>query len=141
MSTAYKRTAFGRAEFFLELAEQCTSVQRDEFEAYLEACIVFARSALLRLKTKYEKHPQWKAWFEQLNENSSVNFFRNERNFVLKESSSKIGQRIGFKSTETAAAHYFYDDYSLTAAQEVRQYLEPYKKTLLDGEEQFKDKS
>jgi len=57
MTTAHERTAIARAEFFLALAEQCRPEERTEFEAFLEAAIVFARAALHRLKNEFETHP------------------------------------------------------------------------------------
>lgn len=60
MSTAHSRTALGRAEFFLHLAEKCTPAQRAEFEAYVDASIIFARTALHRLKSKCSNHPSWR---------------------------------------------------------------------------------
>lgn len=138
MTVAHERTALARAEFFLALAEKCTPEQRTEFEAFLEAAIIFARAALHRLKREFEPHPSWKAWFAQLNENPSVDFFRKQRDFLLKEASPNVGQIISFNPVTTAAQLYYFEDPSVTAAETVRKHLQSYAKTLLDGEACFR---
>ena len=138
MTTAHERTAIARAEFFLALAEQCSPEQRTEFEAFLEATIVFACAALHRLKSEFETHPSWKAWFAQLKGNSSIEFFREHRNFLLKEASPKIGQIISFNPVATAAQLYYIEDPSVTATATIRKHLQSYAKILLDGEACFR---
>ena len=138
MSTAHERTAIARAEFFLALAEQCTPEQRTKFEAFLEATIVFARAALHRLKSEFEPHPSWKAWFAELKGNRSVEFFREHRDFLLKEASPKVGQIISFNPVETAAQLYYFEDPSVTATATVRNHLQSYAKTLQDREACFR---
>ena len=76
------RHPISRARFFLERAVECSVQQCDEHEAYLEAAIVFGRTALLRLEAEYNKHPDWKVWWAGLLSNTSVNFLRNERNWI-----------------------------------------------------------
>jgi len=51
MSQFLARHAVSRARFFLKQANRCSVEQRKEFEAYLEAAIIFARAALRRLKS------------------------------------------------------------------------------------------
>jgi hypothetical protein len=138
MKTGNERTAIARAEFFLALAEQCPPEQRTEFEAFLEASIVFARAALHRLKGEFESHPSWKAWFSQLKGLPSVEFFREHRDFVLKEASPKVGQIISFNQVTTATQFYYFEDPSVTATATVRNHLQSYTKTLLDGEACFR---
>jgi len=138
MTTAHERAAIARAEFFLALAEQCSPEQRTEFEAFLEAAIVFARAALHRLKSKFKSHPAWKACFAQLKGNPSVEFFREHRDFLLKEASPKVGQIISFNSVATAAQLYYFEDPSVTATETVRKHLQSYAKSLLDGEACFR---
>ncbi|MEF8697779.1 MAG: hypothetical protein V5B36_14440 [Candidatus Accumulibacter sp. UW25] len=137
MTTAHERTAIARAEFFLTLAEQCTPEQRNEFEAFLEAAIVFARAALHRLKSKFESHPSWKLWFAKLQGNPAVEFFREHRDFVLKEASPKVGQIISFNPVVTAAQFYYFENPLVTAAATVREHLQSYAQTLLEGEACF----
>ena len=138
MTTAHERTAIARAEFFLALAEQCTPAQRNEFEAFLEAAIVFARAALHRLQCEFRSHPSWKEWFAQLRGNPSVEFFREHRDFLLKEASPKVGQIISFNPVTTAAQLYYFEDPSVTATATVRKHLKFYTKILMDGEACFR---
>lgn len=138
MTTAHERTAIARAEFFLALAEQCTPEQRTEFEAFLEAAIVFSRAALHRLKSEFESHSSWRVWFAQLRGNPSVEFFREHRDFLLKEASPKVGQIISFNPVTTAAQLYYFEAPSVTATATVRRHLDSYAKILLDGEACFR---
>jgi len=138
MTAAHERTAIARAEFFLVLAEQCRPEQRTEFEAFLEAAIVFARAALHRLKNEFQSHPLWMTWFSQLKGNSAVEFFREHRDFVLKEASPKIGQIISFNPVATAAQMYYFENPFITAAATVREHLRSYAQTLQEAEACFR---
>lgn len=111
MSSFSPRHAISRAEFFLRLASSCPVSQRDDFEAYLEAAIIFGRTAIHRLKHEFEHHPAWKPWFENLKGNPAIEFFREHRNFTLKEASPKVGQRIGFQQVSNASDLYFFQPY------------------------------
>ena len=57
--TPESRTALHRARLFLRLAEGCSPERRIEFEAFVEATIVFARAALHRLQTSHQRHARW----------------------------------------------------------------------------------
>lgn len=129
MTTAHEHTAISRAEFFLSLAEKCTPQQRTEFEAFLEAAIVFAHAALHRIKSEFKSHRSWKAWLNQCKESPSVDFFREHRDFLLKEASSKVGKNISFNTVSTAAQLYYFEDPSITATATVRNHLQSYAKT------------
>lgn len=92
--TVESRTAIGRSKLFLSKARLCDPGARIDFEAYIEASIVFARAALHRLQTKYQKRPGWKPWWASLEHDAAIQFFRDHRNWVLKEASLKINQII-----------------------------------------------
>ena len=92
--TSESRLAIARAKFFLRMAILCPAHARVDFEAFLEASIVFGRTEMHRLKAMFGKHPEWAAWWYSLNANPSVNFLRKERDRILKEESTKVGQRI-----------------------------------------------
>jgi hypothetical protein len=49
--TVESRTALARAHLFLEKAKACRGTEWVDFEAFLEASIVFGRSALHRLQS------------------------------------------------------------------------------------------
>ncbi|WP_157772256.1 hypothetical protein [Zobellella denitrificans] len=138
MNATYTRTALARAEFFLSLAEQCTPKQRAEFEAFIEASIIFARATLHHLQNNYKRHTSWKEWFESIKGDPAVEFFRQHRNVVLKESSPKAGQIISLNSIETAAVLYYFEDPTIPATVTIRRHLESYTKILQKGEENFK---
>ena len=88
------RHAVARARLFLDKAKNCQGDHRKDFEAYIEASIVFARAAIHRAQSQFKHHPDWKPWWEALATNPSVEFFRNERNWILKVASPKIGQIV-----------------------------------------------
>lgn len=138
MTTLKDRSALARAEFFLNLAEGCSIEQRSQFEAFLEASIVFARAALHRLQSEFRAHPKWKNWFSRLGEDPSVRFFREHRDFLLKEASPKIGQIISFDVGLTACQLYYFEDPSVPATETVKRHLRCYSKMLLEGEALFR---
>jgi len=88
------RSAIQRARLFLSKAKTCSAEERIDFEAYLEASIIFARAAIHRVKTQYEKENGFNKWWDSLLKDSSVEFFRNERDFILKEGPPHVGQII-----------------------------------------------
>ena len=137
MSELSKRHALSRAKFFLTLAERCTPEQSDDFEAYLEASIVFARTAIHRLQAKYHRHPAWKKWFKSLQSNPAVEFFRGERNFIVKEGPPKRGQITTLNPIKRAAQLYYYEQTSIDATKTVRVHLNSLIETVIEAETLF----
>jgi len=88
------RSAIERAKLFLSKAKACSTKERVDFEAYLEASIIFGRAALHRFQSKYEKEAGFEQWWNSLLNDPSIKFFREERNFILKEGPPQIGQII-----------------------------------------------
>jgi hypothetical protein len=123
--------------------------ERNDFEAFLEASIVFARAALHRFKTQHEGHPGWKQWWDSLLTEPSALFFRNERDFILKEGPPRVGQNIfmpfiGPDGTsapafrpEKAADLYYFDDPQVAATDTVRQHLDAVERIVTDAQRQF----
>ena len=132
-----KRHAIARARFFLEQAEKCKITERDEFECYLEAAIVFGRTAYHRLKTKHEKHSTWSAWNASMKNDSTFNFFRTQRNFILKEDSPKAGQITKFSPANRATELYYFDNPNTPAADTVRKHLEALAGIIASAEAKF----
>jgi len=138
MTQFHPRHPIARARFFLSLAVQCEVSQRDEFEAFLEASIVFARAAIHRLKSEYENHPDWKSWWYNLKSDPDVTFFRFERNQILKEGPPKIGQIVGsVQSPEIAASLYYYERPNIPATVTVERHLDAIEKLVSDAESRF----
>jgi len=90
----FPQRGYERAKYFLAKAKECPADSRVDFEAYLEASIIFARSAIHRVKARYEKEAGFKNWWDSLEDDPSVKFFRNERNWILKKGSAKLGQKL-----------------------------------------------
>ncbi len=143
------RSALLRAEFFLARANTAPPDSRVEFEAFLEAAIIFARAAVHRFKSKYEKHPKWKDWWEGLSSDPSVNFFRVERDWLLKEAPPKIGQKVFLPSFSLSGAHgpayvpasagefYYFEDPGTPATVTVARHLGALANVLAEGERLF----
>jgi len=137
-----RRHAVSRAELFVELADQCPFDQNDQHEAFLEAALVFCRTALHRLQTRYEKNPAWKSWWDGLLPNESVGFTRKERDFILKEAPPKIGQIAYAGSGPTLAKYsYYYEDRHVPAVDTVRRHVAELKRLVLEAEAKFGDGS
>ncbi len=144
--TQESRGALSRAKLFLEKAKACPVDAQVDFEALLEAAIVFARAALHRLQTRYRKHPEWKAWWNGLEGDPAVEFFRCQRNLILKEAPPKLGQKIFAASIGTAEpSHspawaselYYFDDAHVSATTTVERYLNDLEEWLAEGERRF----
>ena len=144
--THESRSAISRARFFLEKAKACPLGERVDFEAFLEAAIVFARAAIHRLKSQYEGHAAWNAWWDKLRGNPSVEFFRTERNWILKEAPPKLGQKIFVPSVGSdvpsysparADELYYFDDPSVPATVTVEGHLNDLDAELAEGEHRF----
>ena len=113
-----------------------------DFEAYTEAAIIFARSALHRFKTKDEKHSNFKTWWNSLRGDPAVEFFRSERDFVLKEAAPKIGQKVyvppiggsqSYVPTHAKELNYF-ESPEIPATDTIERHLKAFEQTLLAAE-------
>jgi len=138
MATLFQRDAITRARFFLDLARRCSPTERDEFEAFVEAAIVFARASLHRLKTRYEKQPGWKEWWEDLLHDEAVLFFRTERDHVLKEGPPKVGQVVPLrKQADSAAGFYYFESPDVPATLTVDRHLGRIQQLLDEATQRF----
>ena len=105
-------------------ADLCQRHERDEHETYLEAAIAFGRSEIQRLEPKHKGHSQWKAWWQSLLNDPSVQFLREHRDHILHEAPPKIGQTVYVGHEPPSVAHYYhYEDQSVPAADTVRRHL------------------
>lgn len=136
--TNESRSAISRAWFFFEKAIECSADQRVEFEAFLEASIIFARAAMHRCQRRFQKHAHFGEWWTPLREDSSVVFLRKERDWILKEASPQVGQ-IAFAGQRPtmASGFYYYDGPEVPATDTVRRHLERVNMLLAEAEERF----
>ena len=134
-----RRHPISRARFFLQLAKRCPVEKRDEFEAYLEASIIFGRAALHRFQSEHERQSNWKPWWDGLRSNPAVIFFRNERNRILKEGPPKIGQiiRVGGPPAPMATELYYYEDPQTPATDTVEKHLNAVEALLVEAQSRF----
>jgi hypothetical protein len=140
--TRESRSALSRARFFLNKAKACPIDERVEFEAFLEAAIVFGRAALHRMESQYEKRPGWKAWWDSLRSDPAIEFFRTERNWILKRASAKVNQKIFVGSPPNSAAEFYYFDHHrhVPATETVEEHLNNLNHRLDEGERRFAGK-
>ena len=138
MTTLFKSDAVSRARQFLSMAKECTVDQRDKYEALLEAAIVFGRAALHRLQTVFGKQAGWKPWFDAFWEDPSVQFFKDERDHVLKQGPAKVGQviRMGVR-TERAEEHYHFESPNTPATATVERHLDRIEQIVAQAYEKF----
>jgi hypothetical protein len=146
MVTHESRSALERAQFFLDKAIACRADERVDFEAYLEASIVFARSALHRLKKRFESHPEFRNWWGSLLGDSAVTFTRVQRDWILKDASLKIGQKgyaasVGCEAPSwqptVAGDFYYFEGPSIPATETVTRHLAALKAMLGEAEQRF----
>jgi hypothetical protein len=149
VKTFDSRSALSRARFFLAKANAVLPDQRMEFEAFLEASIIFGRTAVHRFQTRHSKHPEWNEWWDSLDADPTMLFFRNERNFILKHGPLKIGQKIGMPSIgprggdiqaqpiASASELYYFDDPSIPSTVTVEQHLSILEKRIEDAAARF----
>lgn len=134
----FKRDAVSRASLFLEMARMCTVEQRDEYEALLEAAIVFGRTGLQRLQPTFGRDPNWKEWWNSLRGDESVEFFRAQRNYLLKEGPTKVGQVIRFGTqTERAEEHYYFESPDVPATATVEKHLKRIERLVAEAQGRF----
>lgn len=131
-----KRHAISRAQMFLALADKCSIQERDICEAFIEAAIVFGRTAIHRLQSRFKGHPNWKPWFESLLAEPSVMFFRRQRDHILKDGPPKIGQIIG-GAPARASDMYYFEDPTVSATATIRQHLTKLDALVADAETRF----
>ena len=133
------RHSISRARLFINLADQCPFAERDTHEALLEAAVIFCRAALHRLTTRYRKNPDWKTWFDPVRTNPSVEFIREERNWILKEAPPKFGQRIivGAPFDKAKLLYYYIGDSETTAIDALRVHVDEIERIIRDGEQKF----
>lgn len=158
-----KRDAISRARFFLKKARECpysaNLSDREEFESYLEAAIIFGRVAIHRVhraaQNKAEGDPQVRAevraWWDTLLEDPATQFFREERDFILKQGPPMVGQIVRLPCVVNgdppttiepeqplkAEELYYYENPEIPATVTVERHLTSVAKTVADAEDRF----
>ncbi len=137
------RRAVSRARFFLEKAKRCSVDETEDFEAYLEAAIIFARSSVHRMRLNHENDHRMQDWWESLRGNPDIEFFRTERDWILKHAAPKIGQKVfpasvGSKdasdSPTCATEMYYFGDPRIPATDTVETHLAAIEQHLKNAE-------
>lgn len=110
--------------------------QRDEFEAYLEAALIFGRTTIHHLRGRFSNHLGWDQWFDSLRGNEAVEFFRQHRDFALKEGMPHVAQRISFDHIAAAAELYSFES-DIPATSTVTRHLAVISSLAQDAERRF----
>jgi len=140
------RSALSRARFFLDKAIACPIDARVDFEAFIEAAIIFGRAAVHRMEYEYREHPKSKGWWDSLSGDPAIEFFRTERDWILKQAPPKIGQKIFVSSVGSsepsytpkfATELYYIDDPNVLATKRIEEHLNNLENRLDESERLF----
>ena len=138
MTSLFRRDAISRARQFIELARKCSFAERDEHEMFVEAAIVYGRAALHRLQAEFKSATGWNPWWDGLRQDPSVEFFRQERDFLLKEGPTKVGQVIRVGSTsDQAEDFYYFEDPDTPATDTISRHLDRIEQLVQDAQKRF----
>lgn len=89
MKESTARKTLRKARFFVSQAELCGLRDQTEFESYLEAAIVFARSITIHIQKAYKHRSGFESWYSRcrsgLESDPLCKFFIDTRNFILKQ--------------------------------------------------------
>jgi hypothetical protein len=146
-----RRDAITRARFFLEQARSCPysadMAWQESFEAYLEAAIVFSRAAVHRLKASADRRvkgnpilkAEWREYWDAMLEDPAIQFFRSERDFIVKEGPPKVGQivRMGGPGPQKMEELYYYESPDIPATDTIEHHLNSVEKIVIAAEERF----
>ena len=139
MNSNFNRDSVSRSRMFVEMARQCDLAHRDEHEAFLDAAIVFARSALHRLQSAYKRKPTWSAWWSSLASDPSVQFLRYHRNFALQGAPAQVGQVVHAGGGESFAFdHYYFEHYTVPAVDTLTRHIDRIEEIVQDAETRFR---
>jgi hypothetical protein len=130
--------AISRARLFLDLADECTMEQRDRCEAFMEAAIIFCRTALQRARTQYKRRPSWNDWWDRLRTDPNLAFTRQRRNWIVKEAPETFSQVIRPGQPFSFAADcYYYDRRDIRATTTLRRLVDVNERHIEDADARF----
>jgi hypothetical protein len=132
------RHAISRARLFLDLADECPMEQRDRCEAFMEAAIIFCRTALQRVRTQYEGRPGWDDWWKGLLNDPDLAFIRRRRNWIVKEAPETFSQVIRPGQPFSCAVDCYYcDRYDIRATTTLRRCVDVTERHTKDADGRF----
>lgn len=107
------RTKLEQARFFIGKASETMTADRRAFVNLIEAAIVFARSVTFCLQSEYRDTTEFKDWYlekqEEMKKDPLFSFFRDRRNYILKEGSAGVHKGISLNITEHAGISEFFE--------------------------------
>ena len=105
------RRTLETARFFLDQAESVGPGDRRALEHFLEAAIVFGRSVTFHLQRQFAGRAGFKEWYTQkqteMANDPLLKFFKDKRNYILKEGPITIQKTVAIAITETIAVSAF----------------------------------
>lgn len=107
MTDSIARRTLERARFFLERAESSEQRDRRALEYYLEAAIVFGRSVTFHLQKEFRHRTGFETWYaekrSQMAGDPLFEFFKDKRNYVLKEGPIPVRKTVAVEITASIA--------------------------------------
>jgi hypothetical protein len=101
------KQALEKARFFADQAQLSVSTNRSAFVNYLEAAIVFARSATFHVQKEYRHEIGFDTWYAEhqqvLKADPISTFFLNTRNFIFKEGPVTVRKVVNMSFQGTIA--------------------------------------
>lgn len=109
LSQTSPRNPLTRARFFLAHAEALPSTEREAFDNYLQAAIVFGRSVYHYLRSLAESpdvDAAYRQWFRtkstEMKADPVLEYFRDSRDLLLKERQVAVARRIFVTASDVA---------------------------------------
>ena len=113
----------------------------------MEASLIFGRTAVHRLKASAERRAkgnpslkaEWEEWWHSILDDPAIQFFRAERDDILKDHPPKVGQIIygPDPGPEKAEAYYYYESADVPATDTIERHLNSVEKLVTDAEARF----
>jgi hypothetical protein len=96
--------------------------------------------------SQYEGQPRWEAWWDSLRGDAAIEFFRGERDWILKKASGRLSQKIFVASIgsaepsnppKCAGEFYYFDDPQVLATETIEKHLNDLSDRLNESERRF----
>jgi hypothetical protein len=107
MGETEARSTLLKSRFFLERARGVEDEDRQAFERFIEASIVFGRSVTFHLQKELSAHAGFADWYstkrKQMSDDPIFGFFRDKRNYILKEGSIPVLQALSISVSDSVS--------------------------------------
>src|SRR5262249_61645539 len=121
-------------------ADECPMEQRDHCEAFMEAAIVFCRTAIHRVKAQYADHPDWIDWWKSLLSDPDLDFICRHRDSIVKKAPGAFSQVVRVNVPFEFAAdgyHYAHEHYTVRATKTLRRCVDSTERHAREADKRF----